>query len=156
MTIKIVKGDLLTVNKGLICHQVNCQGVMGSGVAKQIKEKYPQAFKEYKQTINDHLKGEDLRRTLLGRVNGVKVGNNLYIANMFGQFDYGYDGKVYTDTEALYNCFKIVRGVAERVELPVHMPYMIGCFRGGADWKEVEDLLLTAFEDYEVTLFKLP
>ena len=32
-----VKKDLLT-SEGIIAHQVNCKGVMGAGVAKQIKE----------------------------------------------------------------------------------------------------------------------
>jgi O-acetyl-ADP-ribose deacetylase (regulator of RNase III) len=35
--IKIVKGDLLSVNRGIIGHQVNCQGKMGSGVANKVK-----------------------------------------------------------------------------------------------------------------------
>ena len=39
--IKIFEGDLLESGANFICHQVNCQGVMGSGVAKQIKEQFP-------------------------------------------------------------------------------------------------------------------
>ena len=74
---------------------------------------------------------------------------------MFGQLTYGYDGKQYTNTMALFSCFKEVRRVAEKNGLLVAMPYMIGCYRGGADWKEVEALLLTAFNGYEVTLYKL-
>lgn len=152
--IKIVNGDLLSVAEGIIGHQVNCQGVMGSGVAKQIKDKYPQAFKEYKDLVDAYTHVEDIRHTLLGNVNGVKVQPKLYIANMFGQFKYGYDGKKYTDEEALFKAFKTVRNVAERVDLPVYLPYMIGGYRGGGDWKLIEDYLLTAFEGYEVTLMK--
>ena len=149
--IKIVKGDLLTVEKGIIGHQVNCQGKMGSGVALQIKKKYPLAYQEYKSLVDEHspeVNGEDLRKDLLGQVNGVKINENLYIANMFGQLNYGYDGKQYTNTEALFNCFKIVRKVSEQTGLPVYLPYMIGCYRGGGDWKLVEDYLLTAFKGY--------
>ena len=48
-----VKKDLLT-SEGIIAHQVNCKGVMGAGVAKQIKEKLLPAdeFKKYKNTDN--------------------------------------------------------------------------------------------------------
>lgn len=152
--IKIIKGDLLSVERGIIGHQVNCQGVMGSGVAKQVKEKYPLAFTAYKDVVKDFMGTEDLRHTLLGHVNGVCVGEDLYIANMFGQNKYGYDGKKYTNEEALFNCFKTVRNVAENLDLPVYLPYMIGCYRGGADWKLVESYLLTAFDGYEVTLMK--
>ena len=42
-----VKGDLLEANLDYYCHQVNCQGKMGSGIAKSIKEKWPIVYKEY-------------------------------------------------------------------------------------------------------------
>lgn len=152
--IKIVKGDLLTVEHGIIGHQVNCQGFMGSGVAKQIKDKYLSAYKEYALTVA-YAKSNSTLDSLLGTVNGVKIKDDLYVANLFGQLNYGYDGKQYTDTEALYKCFKILRTSSEKLNLPVYLPYMIGCFRGGADWKEVEELLLRAFDGHEVTLYKL-
>lgn len=153
--IKIIKGDLLSVERGIIGHQVNCQGKMNSGVAKQIREKYPKVYEWYMDFFKEHTIGEDIRKDLLGRVNGVKVGKSLFVANMFGQLNYGYDGKQYTDPEALFKCFKTVRGVSEEYGLPVYLPYMIGCYRGGADWKVVEDYLLTAFDGHEVTLYKL-
>lgn len=128
---------------------------MNSGVAKQIREKYPIAFKEYKELVDEYnINGQDYRSDLLGKVNGVSIGSQLYVANMFGQHKYGYDGQQYTNPEALFECFKTVRKVAENVGLPVYMPYMIGCYRGGADWKLIEDYLLTAFDGYEVTLCK--
>ena len=47
MKIIYKKGNLLDAQTDVIAHQVNCQGVMGSGVAKQIKEKWPDVFKQY-------------------------------------------------------------------------------------------------------------
>jgi len=41
---KIVDGDLLTSNADYICHQVNTDGVMGGGIALQIKNKFPHVF----------------------------------------------------------------------------------------------------------------
>ena len=46
--VKVVYGNLLDSSAKYICHQVNCKGVMGSGVAKQIKEKWPSVFRRYK------------------------------------------------------------------------------------------------------------
>ena len=37
--IKFFNGDLLKSGCDIICHQVNEYGVMGAGIAKQIKEK---------------------------------------------------------------------------------------------------------------------
>ncbi len=48
MSIKIIDGDLFSTKSNYICHQVNCQGKMGSGVAKQIRTKFPTVYKWYK------------------------------------------------------------------------------------------------------------
>ena len=32
-------GDILHTEADVICHQVNCKGVMGAGLAKQIRKK---------------------------------------------------------------------------------------------------------------------
>lgn len=43
MNIKFVNGDILTFPERdgdtIICQQVNCRGVMGAGLAKQIRDK---------------------------------------------------------------------------------------------------------------------
>ena len=47
--INIVKGNILNATEDIICQQVNCKGVMGAGLAKQIKEKYPEVFESYSE-----------------------------------------------------------------------------------------------------------
>jgi len=37
--IKIINGNILDAKETFICHQVNCQGVMGAGLAKAIRNK---------------------------------------------------------------------------------------------------------------------
>lgn len=151
--IKIINGDLLEAKEDIIGHQVNCQGVMGSGVALSIKKEYPNAYKQYKNFVD--VMALDVRREdLLGHVQFVPT-KDKYVANIFGQYNYGYDKKQYTNTDALFTAFKHLRKFAELHNLSVALPYMIGCYRGGGDWKIVEDHLLTAFEGYEVTLYKM-
>ena len=57
MSIKFVNGNILTFPERdedtIICHQVNCKGVMGAGLAKQIRDKWPVVFDEYKTAIID-------------------------------------------------------------------------------------------------------
>ena len=43
----IIDGNLLDSDATVICHQVNCQGKMNSGVAKAIRNKYPRVYEEY-------------------------------------------------------------------------------------------------------------
>lgn len=42
--IKVINGDLFTSDARIIAHQVNCQGKMDSGVAQQVKNKYPNVY----------------------------------------------------------------------------------------------------------------
>lgn len=153
--IKIVEGDLLQAKEDIIAHQVNCMGVMGSGVAKQIREKYPKAYDVYKKRVDEYMVGEDHRQHMLGRVQGVVADDGKVIFNMFSQYKFGYDGAKYTNTESLFECLMKIRTFAQERGLSVALPYKIGCFRGGADWDEVENLILKAFRGYEVTLYKL-
>lgn len=126
---------------------------MGSGVAKSIREQFPEAYDAY-MNLSLPYKKMDLQSDLLGRAQFVES-NDKIIANLFGQLNYGYDGKKYTSETALFSCFKQLRKNAERNQLSVALPYMIGGYRGGGDWKLIEDYLLTAFDGYEVTLYKM-
>lgn len=52
MSIHIINGDLFETTAKYICHQVNCKGKMGSGVAKQIRERYPEVYSAYRLECN--------------------------------------------------------------------------------------------------------
>src|SRR5690606_28538278 len=129
-------------------------GEMKSGVAKSIREKYTEVYDEYKQKVDERLVGEDSRMYLLGDLQLVNVGEKM-VANLFGQYKYGYGERQYTNTTSLYAGLKKLRIVAEYNDMSVALPYKIGSFRGGANWNEVEELILTAFDGYEVALYKL-
>jgi O-acetyl-ADP-ribose deacetylase (regulator of RNase III) len=51
----VVDGDLLDQKTDVIAHQVNCLGVMGAGVALQIKNKWPEVYEGYKNFCHDEL-----------------------------------------------------------------------------------------------------
>lgn len=150
--VSIVKGNLLDAKEEIIAHQVNCQKKMNSGVAKAIREKYPIVFEKYEEI-----------KPKLGMVDFIYVGEKTgkqFIANMYAQDRYGYDGNQYTDYEAFREC--CVQIVKEcrlskhmKQELNVAMPYKIGSDRGGADWDKIMDILLEEFTDINLTLYKL-
>ena len=93
--IKIIDGDILQASEDIICHSCNCQGVMGGGVAKQIKEKYPDIYRQYKK-LCDRTESKEL----LGSVQLIGCDDGKIIANLFGQYKYGTD-KQQTDYKAL-------------------------------------------------------
>lgn len=153
--ITIIDGDLLSSNADIIAHQVNCQGKMNSGVAKQIREKYPDVYNVYMKWCEMCVKYKDV---LLGRCQLVKTRNGKLIANLFGQLGYGYDGKQYTDLNALKNAMINLRDYHIRYmdkATVVAMPYKIGCARGGANWDDVYKIIDEIFKDYTVELWRL-
>ncbi len=121
---KIIKGNILDVKSGTICHQVNCQGAMGSGLALQIRNKWPQTYHDYRRAYH--------REALfLGNVITSTVGPDLYVAHLCGQDRYGRkSGRVYTDYVALAKCMRLVAAV----DSPVYIPYNMGCGLAGGDW----------------------
>lgn len=62
-----IKGDLFSAPKGsILCHSCNAQGVWGGGIAATFKEKFPEAYREYKDYCDgmqdprgDHLLTEE-------------------------------------------------------------------------------------------------
>lgn len=141
--VKIVNGDLLDAEERLIIHQVNCQGKMNSGVAKAIREKWGQVFRDYK-SLTEHVVPSEL----LGTTQVVGIGNKQAVVNMFSQDDYGYDGERYTSYEAFYRCLVRVERIARRYNLSVALPYNIGCDRGGANWNIIYTMIEEVFKNH--------
>lgn len=148
--VKEIKGDLLAADLDVVCHQVNCQGKMNSGIAKRIREKYPRVFTEY-STLCAITKDEDL----LGEVQPVMLDDGKYIVvNMFSQLNYGYDGRRYTSYDAIWACLnKIKMYIPE--EKKIGFPARIGCVRGGANWNIVRTMIEEVFSDREVYIYDL-
>lgn len=137
---EIINKDILTVDKGIICHQVNCQGVMGSGLALQIKKKWPEVYEGYRFVCNAG------PVQTLGKVYPHKVSNELFVMNLFGQESFGTD-RVHTDYNALASAMGEVANFNEELNLPVYFPYRIGCGLGGGNWHIVTGIIEKIFPD---------
>ena len=152
MSINIVNGNIFDTHCNIICHQVNCQGVMGHGIAKQVKEKYKGVFNEYKRYCDAHA---DNREAMLGEALIVDVDygaavldwlvnkERKYIANIFGQLTYGTGLR--TNYKALVLGLEVVANFAKEHNLSVAVPYKIGCGLAGGDWNKVNILIEGVF-----------
>lgn len=130
----------------MLCHQVNCQGRMGSGVALQVKNKFPNVFKEYYVLYKTYININRYKTSsdLLGFCHICNTDRKTPIVNLFAQDTYGYDGKQYTDVAAFQDAFiKACEYVTERRETikGLVLPYKIGCCRGGADWNIISKII---------------
>lgn len=141
-------GDLLDADADIIVHQVNCLGAFNSGIAGQIRRKWPEVYEEYSKACDDKY---DNPIDLLGAVQFVMV-DGKYVANCFGQLTYG-EAYRYTDYEALRSGLKIVREFMPWAHIAI--PYKIGCVFGGGDWNVVSGIIEDIFRDYKgrVTIY---
>lgn len=148
--ITIIEDDILNSKSDIIAHQVNCRNAMNSGVAKTLRNAYPQIYKSYSKYCSIY------KSKLLGSIQLVKISEHLTICNMFAQDDYGR-GKQYTNIDALRLCLTKLKKYAEDKNKTISLPYMIGCDRGGADWSEVYLIIEDLFKEsnIELTLYKL-
>lgn len=143
-----IRGDLLESKADFICHQVNCMGVMGSGVAKQVREKWPAVYEDYKNMF-EIWKSEDL----LGKITYTNVGDH-YVVNMFSQFKYGYDGARYTNYEAFARCLEQIMKISDPGDT-VAFPRLIGCDRGGANWEIIKKMIEETLVDRDIEIYCL-
>lgn len=140
----------------VIAHQANCQKTMGSGVAKVIREAYPEAYaadlaapgtpRERLGTFSMALVGVDDPRF------GQKQLGAIY--NLYGQLYYGYDTmKQYTNYAALDEA---MRSMAAQVPagMWIGMP-KLGCGLAGGNWKVVEALIDENFKNHNVIVYEL-
>ena len=147
--VKIVSGNLLDATEDLICHQVNCQGVMASGVAKAIRDKWPNVYTEYLDHCDSHG-----TMSLLGTVQYVPLSRYKAVVNMFSQANYGYDGNRYTSYDAFYKCLEAISNDTPST-MSVAFPYKIGSDRGGASWDVIHAMICDVLGDRDVIIYRL-
>ena len=139
--IDFINKDITNETNGLILQGVNCKGVMGSGLAKAIRNKWPIVYTEYsKLTFN---------MSLLGTVQYVPISDKLVVANCFTQNSYGSDGKRYADLTSIRSCIENAFKYANYNDLVIKTPE-IGCGLGGLSWdKEVQPIFEEIEQSYD-------
>jgi O-acetyl-ADP-ribose deacetylase (regulator of RNase III) len=124
-------GNLLAVERGILVHGCNARGVMGAGIALQIKQHFPQAFEVYAQAH----KTTGLK---LGTITWAEVAAQKIVVNAVTQDHYHHPNPevVLVDYDSVERAFEAVRPLADRERLPVHFP-LIGCGLARGKWQEI-------------------
>jgi O-acetyl-ADP-ribose deacetylase (regulator of RNase III) len=136
MAIHYRKGNLLDVKSGIILHGCNAQGVMGSGVALSIRNKYPEVYNDYKPD-----NGYKSRMYLyLGGTIKTWVDEDLLVISAITQQYYGNDGKRYVNYVALVKVFQEAVDTSLDYNYSLNFP-KIGAGLGGGDWNIIEQLI---------------
>ena len=155
------RGDLLSVTKGFILQQVNARGAMNSGVAKAIRDKYPQVWDDYSKVI---LKNCADPSKYLGAMILSRITDELAVVSIVGQLDYRGYGNFhlnyrFTSYDALDHAFSVLPDAicdAEFADIPreFHFP-LLGCDRGGGNWDVVSAIINNRLKNCPKTLWLL-
>ena len=143
-------GNILDSDADIICQQVNCKGVMGAGLAKQIADKYPIVLNDYKELCEKYKSNNYI---LLGNCQCIRISKSRVICNLFGQYDYGRDkNKVYTDYAALEKALSVLIIFCQEeflfnnnFQCRVAFPYNMGCGLANGSW----DIVLNIIKEFE-------
>lgn len=130
-------GDIVKGKYDIFCHQVNCQGVMGAGLALQIRRHYPEVYSDYVRVCSTTC-------ALLGTNIYKPTKDSRVCVSMFAQYGHG-TGKCYTDYKAFQSCLdSIAREICcidPDGKETIAFPYRIGCGLAGGDWHIIESML---------------
>lgn len=169
--IRYEKGDLLQSNLRIIAHGVNCQGKMGAGIAKQIKEKYPNVYNDYTvfTEMHSHVPGLGAPNNLMGQIvitetspQKLNKGDlRSYILSAYTQETIGREfGKRYISYDAIDDAMASIGDWLEWYEdkykhrTAIGMP-KIGAGLGGGCWEVIEQIINNRLKDNQVYIYEL-
>lgn len=143
---KEIEGDLIELMSydifDVVVHGCNCFNTMNSGIAKQMREYYPQSYAADLRTVKGDVKK-------LGTISTANHYSQV-IVNAYTQYAYGRTG-IYVDYFAIADCFREIkkRYSGKRIGIP-----LIGCGLAGGDWDIVSNTINDIMIGEDVTLVR--
>lgn len=132
MQIEYFEGSLLASREPVIAHGCNAQGVMKSGIAKDIREAYPTVYDDYRGTYE--AQGHKLH---LGQVIATRTLERT-ILNIISQEYYGRNPNVvYVSYDAIE---KAILRINEMGYVRVAFP-KIGAGLANVDWNRIAEII---------------
>lgn len=152
MKIEYTKTNFLYLSEHYLASGVNCLGIMGAGVARALRAKYPEMYKKYEELCSLH---ENNPKELLGEIQIVPCKDKVII-NCFTQLGLSR-GEQVVDYDALRSCIREINSeigqngvsdlasVYDKIEdegelVRVAFP-KIGCGLAGGSWEVVSKII---------------
>lgn len=135
--IKNYNGDLLKSGCKVIAHQTNTAGVMGAGIALQVRKQFPEVYRQYRNyCLEDFAK--------IGTVLFLKDASDVWVANCFSQNEWR------TDEAAVKSVALALKSFCTDNDIhTLGIPYLYGCGIAGGDWTSVSKIFDDVFKDDE-------
>lgn len=150
MAIVYKLGDLLEAPQKVLIHGCNACGVQNSGVAKVIREKWPEVYDQYRSKFTTS--GLSLGENIPVLTNDGKI-----VVNCVTQLRFGGDGKRYASYDAIASCFEQLN--KDAVDLwkidEIAMP-RLGAGLGGGKWSIIEEIINSTSTNFTPVVYDLP
>lgn len=163
MKIRYETGDALKGPERFTCHGCNSRGVMGSGIALQVKTDYPEAFQAYRaafEALPDRSQGLELGATIWARGR-----DGRFIINAVTQKDYGRDKSiVYVSYDAVQTVIRTINAQADARNMPdavaagrgpidaVAFP-TIGAGLANGSWKIISEIIEAEATEFQPVVY---
>jgi O-acetyl-ADP-ribose deacetylase (regulator of RNase III) len=168
--IPIIKGNLLdfppycktdpNTYTGInnIAHSCNCQNVMGGGIAKQIKDRYPQAFEADTERWGNEYNDGGNWRCQIGDYSKAEI-ESKFLPNNKGRIYNLYTQSGYSTKKRQVNYeyfWKALKNMQEDLLFIQHetgeqqvlgLPYGISCGLAGGNWEIIKAMIDDIFLD---------
>ncbi len=141
--IKQIKGDLVKQSDQfeVIVHGCNCFCTMKSGIAPQIKSKWPEAYETDCKTT----KGDKNKLGTISYTSTIPI-----IVNAYTQYNYGIE-KRQCDYDAMRLCMKEIKKhfSGKKIGMP-----KIGAGLAGGNWEIILDIIKEELSNENVTIIE--
>jgi len=182
-TIRTIKGNLLDfpnycetdhdldtyVGINAIAHSCNCRMIMGGGIAKQIKNRYPEAYQADVDYISNEYDENGQYIHPLGNFSKAEINSKFlpndkgYIYNMYTQAGIG-DGSRQVHYEKFWQALKKVEQDLFEMNINRHeynsfsppvlgLPYGISCGLAGGNWGIIKAMIEDIFLDSPIECY---
>lgn len=139
-------GNILNSQADFIVHQVNCLGIMGGGLALQIREWRPKHYDDYLEKCKPYLDTNDEEELL---------GDSVYTKYEHG-FIYGIFGQLNCGMGCMTRYDAVEKALTDLVDTVMHtwicdrpcriaIPYMMSCGLAGGDWDMIMHIINKVF-----------
>ena len=139
--IKIKIGDIFDSHMSVLVNTVNCVGVMGKGIAKEFKDKYPLMYEQYhRMCLNHEIK--------TGEVYPYYENGSVRILNFPTKQHWRSPSKLEYISEGLD--FFVEHYEEWKIQSIAFPP--LGCGNGGLDWKTIGAIMVKKLQDLPIEI----
>jgi O-acetyl-ADP-ribose deacetylase (regulator of RNase III) len=130
MKIRYLEGDIFSTKTQVLVNTVNCQGVMGKGLALEFRKRFPQMYEEYKQQCKEG-------RITIGSLHLYKQAPRYWILNFPTKNHWRNKSNLdYIERGLLEFRKKYAEWSISSIAFP-----KLGCQLGGLDWDQVKPIM---------------